>query len=69
MACAIARRLTVNINVGTGDFSLVIGSLYVCGHVRMRSPVSHVMDCVWGEKCRSIFVHVDIILFRKLFIG
>ena len=23
---------TVNSNIGTGDFSLVLGSLHVCGH-------------------------------------
>ena len=34
----------VDSDVGTGDFSLVLGILHVCGHARMRSHVSPGMD-------------------------
>ena len=37
---------TVDINVGTGDFSFVLGILHVCGYVHVRSHVSRGMDCV-----------------------
>ena len=36
---------TVDIDVGTGDFSLLLGTLQVCGHAHMRSHVSPSMDC------------------------
>ena len=36
---------TVDTDIGTGDFSLVLGILYVCGHVHVRSHVSPGMDC------------------------
>ena len=36
---------TVDSDVGTGDFSLVLGILHVCGHVQVRSHVSQGMDC------------------------
>ena len=36
---------TVDSDVGTGDFSLVLGILHVCGHSRMRSHVPPDMDC------------------------
>ena len=35
---------TVDSNVGTGDFSLVHGTLHVCGHARMQSHVSPGMN-------------------------
>ena len=31
---------TVGNDVGTGDFSLVLGVLHVCGHAHVRSHVS-----------------------------
>ena len=36
---------TANSDVDTGDFSLVLGNLHVCGHVHVRSHVSQGMDC------------------------
>ena len=35
---------TVDIDVGTGDCSLVLGILHMCGHVHVRSYVSPGMD-------------------------
>ena len=35
---------TVSSNAGTGDFSLVLGVLYVCGHAHVRSHVPPGMD-------------------------
>ena len=32
-------------DVGTSDFSLVLGTMYVCGHAHVRSQVSPGMDC------------------------
>ena len=37
---------TVNSNVGSGDFSLVLGSLHVCVHAHVRSHVFQSMDWV-----------------------
>ena len=37
---------TANSDVGTGDFSLVLGNLHVCGHAHGRSHVSQGMDCI-----------------------
>ena len=36
---------TVDTDVGTGEFSLVLGTLHVCGHAHVRSQVSPGMDC------------------------
>ena len=36
---------TVDTDVGTGEFSLVLGTLDVCGHAHVRSHVSPGMDC------------------------
>ena len=36
---------TVDSNVGTGDFSPVLGILHVCGHADVRSHVSPGMHC------------------------
>ena len=35
----------VDSDVATGDFSLVLGILHVCGHAHMRSHVSPDTDC------------------------
>ena len=35
---------TVDSDVGTGDFLLVLGILHVCGHAHVRSHVSLHMD-------------------------
>ena len=35
---------TVSIDVGTGAFSFVLGSLHVCGHVHVRSHIFPGMD-------------------------
>ena len=44
---------TINSDVDTGDFSLVLRILHVCGHVHVRSLVSQGMDCfsccIWKE--------------------
>ena len=42
LACAIARL--IDSDVGTGDFSLVVGILHVCGHAHVQSHVSPGMD-------------------------
>ena len=38
---------TVNNDVGTGDFSLVLGILHACGHAHVRSHVSPGMDWLY----------------------
>ena len=38
---------TVDSDVGTGDFSLMLEILHVCGHAQVRSHVSHSMDCLY----------------------
>ena len=37
---------TIDNDVSTGDFSLVLGTLYVCEHVHVRSHGSPGMDCI-----------------------
>ena len=37
---------TVDSEVGTGDFSLVLEILHVCGHAQVRSNVSPGMNCI-----------------------
>ena len=36
---------TVGSDIGTGDFSLVQGILYMCGHTQVPSHVSPGIDC------------------------
>ena len=36
---------TVDSDVGTGDFSLVLGILRMCGHAHVQSHVSPGMEC------------------------
>ena len=36
---------TVDSDVDTSDFSLVLGILHVCGHVHVRSQASPGVDC------------------------
>ena len=38
------RDCTVDSDGGTGDFSLALGILFVCGHAHVRSHVSPDMD-------------------------
>ena len=40
------RGCTVDSDVNTGDFSLVLGILHVCGHVLVRSHKPPGMDCL-----------------------
>ena len=40
---------TVDIDVGTGDFSLVLGIFHVRGHEHMRSFVSRGMDYTYEQ--------------------
>ena len=44
---------TVDIDVGTGDFSLLLGILHVSGHAHVRSYMSPCMDCSLA-KCKEI---------------
>ena len=39
---------TIYSDVGTGNFSLVLGILHVCGHAHVRSHVSPGMGCYFG---------------------
>ena len=43
----------VDSDVGTGEFSLVLGILHVCGQVHMRSHVSQGMNCCCDEIAKS----------------
>ena len=46
------RDCTVDSDVSTGDFSLVLGILHVCGHVHERLHVSPGMN--WCTKNRML---------------
>ena len=50
---------TVDSYVGTGDFSLVLGKLHVCGDARVRSPVSPCMD--WFSLLWHCQLHISFI--------
>ena len=39
---------TVDSDLDTDDFSLVLGTLHVCGHAHVRSHLSPGMDCYQG---------------------
>ena len=37
---------TSDIDVGTSDFSIVLGILHACGHAQVRSHLSPGLDCL-----------------------
>ena len=49
---------TVDSDVGTGDFLLVLGLLHVCGYAHVRSHVFPGIDCVYNH------VLFESLLFR-----
>ena len=52
---------TVDIDVGKGDFWLMLQILHMCGHAHMRSHMSSGMDCNQNANHDRTLSHLGLI--------